>query len=334
VPDTLARERAREARDLVAQLPVREDRLRVRDRRVVDQRGLVGAAALDMAVERVRARVHPAAREPAVERRARVVEHALPWLHPVEQLGRVTPERLGLLERTAIDLGEPSHPTSTVRVWAALVNDLPSRFVDRDEYRRTSLANWQTMAAGWERQRAHMETVTSRSGTGSCASSPRSRARRSSSWPPGPGTQVLLQPRSSGRGPPDQYRLLVRDDRGRSPARAGARPAERRLPDDGRRSIDLDDDSVDGVICRFGFMLMSDTEAALAETRPRPAPGCRLVFATWRGPELNPWVAIGGRILTARGLMPPNEPGAPGMFTMADDERVESLLTARASRTC
>jgi SAM-dependent methyltransferase len=92
--------------------------------------------------------------------------------------------------------------------------------------------------------------------------------------------------------------------------------------------LELEVDSVDGVICRFGFMLMSDTEAALAETRRVLRPGGRLVLATWRGPERNPWVAIGGRILTARGFMPPNEPGAPGMFTMSDDGRVESLLAA------
>ena len=92
--------------------------------------------------------------------------------------------------------------------------------------------------------------------------------------------------------------------------------------------LDLGDDSVDGVICRFGFMLMSNTEAALAETRRVLRPRGRLVLATWRGPERNPWVAIGGRILTARGFMPPNEPGAPGMFTMADDERVESMLAS------
>ena len=31
--------------------------------------------------------------------------------------------------------------------------------------------------------------------------------------------------------------------------------------------MDLDDDSVDGVLCRWGYMLMSDPATALAETR-------------------------------------------------------------------
>jgi SAM-dependent methyltransferase len=35
--------------------------------------------------------------------------------------------------------------------------------------------------------------------------------------------------------------------------------------------IELAADSVDGVLCRFGYMLMTDPAAALAETRRRPA---------------------------------------------------------------
>jgi len=36
--------------------------------------------------------------------------------------------------------------------------------------------------------------------------------------------------------------------------------------------------------------------------------------------------AIAGRILAERGLSPPPEPGAPGMFVLADDERLRELL--------
>lgn len=92
--------------------------------------------------------------------------------------------------------------------------------------------------------------------------------------------------------------------------------------------LELEDDSVDGVICRFAFMLMADPEAAFAETRRVLRPGGRLVLAVWRGPEKNPWVAIAARVLVARGLAPPPDPDAPGMFTMAAEERVRSLLRA------
>jgi len=201
--------------------------------------------------------------------------------------------------------------------------------VDRDEYRRTSLANWQTMAAGWERRRADMETVTEPI-----------RDWLVRELAPKPGETIL----ELAAGPGDtgfaaaallgnEGQLISTDFSSEMTEVARRRGRELGLTNVEYRTMDaehleLEDDSVDGVICRFGFMLMSDTEAALAETRRVLRPGGRLVLATWRGPERNPWVAIGGRILTARGFMPPNEPGAPGMFTMSDHGRVESLLAA------
>ncbi len=107
--DAQRREATGEARDRVSELAVRERRDGVRDRRVVDQRRLVGAAAVDVAVERVVAGVEAAAREPAVERRAGVVQDALPGLVPVDGGGRVGPEGLRLRERARVDLVEPAH---------------------------------------------------------------------------------------------------------------------------------------------------------------------------------------------------------------------------------
>ena len=51
--------------------------------------------------------------------------------------------------------------------------------------------------------------------------------------------------------------------------------------------IELDDDSVDRVLCRFGYMLMADPAAALAETRRVLRPGGRLALAVW-GPRAQP----------------------------------------------
>ena len=51
--------------------------------------------------------------------------------------------------------------------------------------------------------------------------------------------------------------------------------------------MDLDDSSVDGVVCRFGYMLMADPAAALSETRRVLREGCRLSFAVWAGPDRN-----------------------------------------------
>jgi SAM-dependent methyltransferase len=91
--------------------------------------------------------------------------------------------------------------------------------------------------------------------------------------------------------------------------------------------IELDDDSVDGVLCRFGYMLMADPAAALAETRRVLRPGGRLTLTVWGALERNPFFAIIAISLIQRGHIPPPEPPpAPGPFSMASAERVEALL--------
>jgi len=91
--------------------------------------------------------------------------------------------------------------------------------------------------------------------------------------------------------------------------------------------IALDDDSVDGVLCRFGYMLMPDPAAAFAETRRVLRPGGRVTLAVWGAMEHNPWIAIAGISLGQRGhIPPPPPPPAPGPFSMASAERVEGLL--------
>ena len=89
--------------------------------------------------------------------------------------------------------------------------------------------------------------------------------------------------------------------------------------------IELADDSVDGAICRFGYMLMEDPAAALSETRRVLRAGGRLVLAVW-GPR-NPMFMIPALSLVQRGHLPPPEPPpAPGLFSMADAERTAGLL--------
>ena len=94
----------------LGELGIRVDRLRPGERRVIDQRRLVPAPPLDVTVKRVPARVQPPAREPAEERRPRVVEDALPRLDPVDRGRRLRPERLRVVKRPTIDRVEPLRP--------------------------------------------------------------------------------------------------------------------------------------------------------------------------------------------------------------------------------
>jgi SAM-dependent methyltransferase len=90
--------------------------------------------------------------------------------------------------------------------------------------------------------------------------------------------------------------------------------------------IELGEDSVDGVLCQSGYMLVADPSAALAETRRVLRRSGRLALSVWGAPERNPWASIGGRMLVERGHLPPPELGAPGVFAMASEERTRSLL--------
>jgi ubiquinone/menaquinone biosynthesis C-methylase UbiE len=108
-------------------------------------------------------------------------------------------------------------------------------------------------------------------------------------------------------------------------AELGVTNADYRIIDAER--IELDDDSVDGVLCRFGYMLMADPTAAFAETRRVLRAGGRLTLAVWSALERNPFFAIIGISLVQRGHIPPPEPApAPGPFSLADAERLEGLL--------
>jgi ubiquinone/menaquinone biosynthesis C-methylase UbiE len=91
--------------------------------------------------------------------------------------------------------------------------------------------------------------------------------------------------------------------------------------------MELDSDGVDGVLCRWGYMLMADPAAALKETRRVLRDRCPLAFAVWRTPDRNPWAAVPGMTLVQRGHMPPPEPGAPGIFAMGEPDRVRELVT-------
>lgn len=89
--------------------------------------------------------------------------------------------------------------------------------------------------------------------------------------------------------------------------------------------IKLENDSIDGVLCRWGYMLMPDGDAALAETRRVLRPGGRLSFAVWSEAKENPFFTLPGGVLIEKGLMKP-DPSAPNMFTLGTKEKLEQFV--------
>ena len=96
---------------------------------------------------------------------------------------------------------------------------------------------------------------------------------------------------------------------------------------DAETGIDIEAASIDGVLCRWGYMLMADPVTALAQTRRVLKPGARLALAAWTGPDENPWSALPARELIRRGLEERPDPDAPGQFAWAPEgvigERLE-----------
>jgi SAM-dependent methyltransferase len=199
--------------------------------------------------------------------------------------------------------------------------------MEAEEYRRFSFEVWGAMAPGWERWRAHLEHALSPV-----------RQWLVSELAPGPGDTLLEL--SAGPGDTGFAAAAALGEKGglistdfspemvevarRRGAALGLTNVEYRVMDAER--IELEADSVDGVLCQNGYMLMADAAAALSETRRVLRPGGRLALAVWGAPERNPWAAIGGMILVQRGHMPPPEPGAPGVFSMAGEEHTRGLL--------
>ena len=104
----------------------------------------------------------------------------------------------------------------------------------------------------------------------------------------------------------------------------GVHNAEFRVLDAER--MDLQTDSVDGVLCRWAYMLMIDPPAAFAETRRVLRPGGRLAFSVWAARERNPALSLVGGVLQSQGHIRPPDPEAPSAFAMADPGRVRELV--------
>ncbi len=103
----------------------------------------------------------------------------------------------------------------------------------------------------------------------------------------------------------------------------GVKDVEYRVLD--AQALDLPDESVDAVVCRWGYMLMPDSEAAFRETRRVLRPGGRLAFSVWGPPAGNPWAATVAQVLADAGHIVP-APNQPGVFALADPARIETLV--------
>jgi SAM-dependent methyltransferase len=199
--------------------------------------------------------------------------------------------------------------------------------MSNEDYRRTSYQTWEAMAPGWERRRAALEdalTPVRNWLITHLAPQPGDTVLELGAGPGDTGFAAATLVGEGGRLISSDFSPEMVDVARRRGAELGLDNVEYRVIDAER--VELDAASVDGVLCQSSYMLVADPAAALSETRRVLRPGGRLAMSVWGAPERNPWTSIGGRILVERGLLPPPEPGAPGVFSMASEERTRSLL--------
>jgi SAM-dependent methyltransferase len=199
-----------------------------------------------------------------------------------------------------------------------------------DDFRAQSREHWNRQAEGWEAKRDAMRTNT----------------MPVSAWlidaiDPQPGHTLL----ELAAGPGDTGLLaaelvepggtLICSDFSPEMLQVAQRRAEelgirnvRFKQIDADTSFDVEAASIDGVLCRWGYMLMADAGNALRETRRILRPGGRVALAAWAEPEANPWHRTAGRALVERGLLEPPQPGTPGPYSWAEPGHIGTLLDA------
>lgn len=93
------------------------------------------------------------------------------------------------------------------------------------------------------------------------------------------------------------------------------------------QAIDLPDASVDGVLSRFGVMLVPEPRRVLAEARRVLRAGRRFAYAVWGPPERNPWLTSLVAALLQTGHAPPMAPDSDSSpFSLSDPATHRAFL--------
>jgi len=199
--------------------------------------------------------------------------------------------------------------------------------MDAEEIRRSSSEHWEEASAGWARQQEAMRAFGAPVSNWLVESIHPQPGHRVLDLAAGIGETGFLAAELIEPGgtliSTDQAEGMLDAARARAQA-LGLTNVEFKLIN--AEWIDLPVASVDGVLCRWGYMLMADPGAALSETRRVLRPGGRVALAVWNAPSENPWLAVPGALMIERGLIPAPEPGTPGPLSLGDPDRLRDLL--------
>jgi ubiquinone/menaquinone biosynthesis C-methylase UbiE len=200
--------------------------------------------------------------------------------------------------------------------------------MDAADYSRASHAVWEAMAPGWDERHAYFEE-TARPVTDKMLelldASPGDAILELAAGTGVVGFSAARLVGPTGRVIVSDFSEAMVEVASRRAGELGLDNVDCRVLDAER--LDLPDGSVDGVLCRWGYMLMADAAAALRWTRRVLRADGRVACAVFAGAEQNPWAALPSRVLQQRGHTPPPEAGAPGILALADQDRLRRLFT-------
>ena len=201
------------------------------------------------------------------------------------------------------------------------------RDMDVTEYRRASHAVWEAMAPGWDERHAYFERTAravSERMLERLAPRPEESMLELAAGTGALGFAAAVAVGPNGHVTVSDFSEAMVDVARRHGARLGLTNVECRVLDAER--LDLPAGAVDGVLCRWGYMLMADPGAALAETRRVLRRGGRLSCAVFGAAAKNPWAALPSQVLQERGHMPPPGPDRPGILALGAEHRLRHLV--------
>jgi ubiquinone/menaquinone biosynthesis C-methylase UbiE len=214
---------------------------------------------------------------------------------------------------------------------------------DANDYRQASLESWEEAAPGWVTQQRLMREFTAPVSHWMVEAISPQPGQRVLELAAGLGETAMLAAElvapMGGVVISDQAEAMLEGARARA-LELSLNNIEFRVLN--AEWIDLPLASVDGVLCRWGIMLMADPATALGETRRVLRPGGRLAIAVWDSIEHNPWASLPAEEMAARSQAPEAEQSAnldpsgpaessggapsPGPFALASPAKVSELL--------
>lgn len=207
---------------------------------------------------------------------------------------------------------------------------------DPERHRRASLEQWEAAAPGWARWQAAMRDFAGPASAWMLDALDLRPGQRVLDIAAGVGDTGLLAARrvapAGGVVLGDQAEGMLQAARARARELGVENVEVRQL---NAEWLDLPTATLDAVLCRWGFMLMADREAALRECRRVLRPGGAIALAVWSTPQRNPWVTVPMAVLSgaqadfAPAWLPAAREGPAGMFALADrDELADTLREA------